>query len=136
MRRSRLISLLAIAGLFVLLTACGQNKFDGIRVAEQDSYRLDAEQMDGTDTHTLALDAGDVLEIHFQTDRGKLYMEIKAPDGTLFYAGNGENVTDFTLRIAKNGTYSVFVKAKNAKGSIRIRRAATGAMGPAQEKMK
>ena len=122
MRRKLLIYLLAVSGLFVFLTACNQKNFTGIRVANPDSYRLDIEQMKGTDTHTLKLDAGDVLDIRFQTEHGKLNMEIKAPDGTLIYTGNGEEATDFTVNISENGEYSVFVEAKGARGKISIQR--------------
>lgn len=78
--------------------------------------------MTGTDTHTLELNEGDKLEIHFETERGKLHLEIKAPDGTLIYAGNGEEATDFTVNISVSGGYSVCVEAHNARGKIYIRR--------------
>ena len=51
-------------------------------------------------------------------------MEIKAPDGTLIYTGNGEEATDFTVNISENGEHSVFVEAKGARGKISIRRIA------------
>ena len=122
MRRKPLIFLLIISGLFVLLTACGQLKFDGTREATADSYQLDIEKMNGTDTHTLKLNAGDVLDVWFQTEYGKLYMEIKAPDGTLICTGNGEETTDFTVNISDSGEYSVCVEAKGARGKICVRR--------------
>lgn len=118
------IFLLIVSALFVLLTVCGQKKFDGTRVANQDSYRLDIEQMNGTDTHTLQLDAGDVLDIRFETEHGKLHMEIRASDGTLIYTGNGEEATDFTVNVSESGEYSVSVEAHNAKGKIYIWRKA------------
>ena len=49
-------------------------------------------------------------------------MEIKAPDGTLIYTGNGEETTDFTVNISVSGEYSVYVKARSAKGMIHIKR--------------
>ena len=82
--------LLFVLGAAVFLTACNQKNFNGTRVANPDSYRLDIEQMNGTDTHCMELNAGDTLNIHFETERGKLHMEIKSPDGTLIYTGNGE----------------------------------------------
>lgn len=118
--------LLIIIGLFALLNGCGQKGFDGTRVANPDSYRLDMEQMNGTDTHTMKLDAGDLLEIHFETGQGKLHMEIKSPDGILVYAGNGEEATDFTVNISESGVYSVSVEAHNAKGKIHIQRQQVG----------
>lgn len=127
MRRNLFISLLITVCLSVLLSACGQKGFDGTRVANPDSYRLDIEQMTGTDTHTMELDAGDVLDIRFKTEHGKLSMEIKAPDGTPVYTGNGEEATDFTVNISDRGVYSVFVEAHNAKGRISVQRKAAGA---------
>ena len=124
MRRKFLIYLLAISGLFVFLTACNQKNFTGIRVANPDSYRLDIEQMSGTDTHTMELNAGDTLTIHFEPEHGKLNMEVKAPDGTLVYTGNGEEATDFTVNISENGEYSIRVEAKGARGKISIQRIA------------
>ena len=97
MRRKLLFSLLIISLLSVLLISCNRTEFDGTRVANPDSYRLDIEQMNGTDTHALELNAEDALTIHFETEHGKLHMEIKAPDSTLIYTGNGEEATDFTV---------------------------------------
>ena len=45
-------------------------------------------QMHGTDQHTLDLQKGDVLQIQFETVKGSMDMEIKAPDGTIIYSGN------------------------------------------------
>lgn len=124
MRRKLLFSLLIISVLSVLLISCNRTEFDGTRVANPDSYRLDIEQMNGTDTHALELNAEDTLTIHFETEHGELHMEIKAPDGTLIYTGNGEEATDFTVNISENGKHSVFVEAKGARGKISIQRIA------------
>ena len=124
MRRKLLFSLLIISVFSVLLTSCNQTEFDGDRVANPDSYRLDIEQMNGTDTHALELNAEDTLTIHFETEHGELHMEIKAPDGTPIYTGNGEEATDFTVNIFENGEYSICVEAHNARGKISIQRIA------------
>lgn len=138
MRRKSIIVFLLLSGLFVLLTACNQNEFDGTRVANPDSYRLDIEKMNGTDSHTLKLDVGDKLDIHFETEQGSLHMEIKAPDGSLIYAGNGEEATDFTVNISENGAYSVRVGAEDARGKIyiRLQRVGTGAVSTAEGEMR
>ena len=124
MRRKLLLPLLIISVLSVLLISCNRTEFDGTRVANPDSYRLDIEQMNGTDTHALELNAEDTLTIHFETEHGKLHMEIKAPDGTIIYAGNGEEATDFTVNISESGEYSLHVEAHNARGKISIQRIA------------
>ena len=78
--------------------------------------------MNGTDLHTLELQKDDVLQIQFETEKGTLYMEIKAPDGTSVYRGNGEEITDFTVNIPESGVYTVVVEARRAKGTIHIER--------------
>ncbi len=47
-------------------------------------------------------------------------MEIKAPDGTAIYRGNGKETTDFTVNIRESGVYTVVVEARRAKGAIHI----------------
>ena len=87
---------------------------------EPDAYRLDAQYMNGTDGHTMMLNAGDVLSIHFETEKGALHLDIQAPDGNVLYSGNGQNAKDFTVNIAESGSYTVTVKAQSATGFIHI----------------
>lgn len=114
------IPLILLAGTAILLIGCSQEGFNGNRVKNPDSYLLDIDIMNGTDLHTLELQEGDVLQIHFETVRGSMYMEIKAPDGVAVYRGNGKELTDFTVNISESGVYTVVVEAKRAKGIIQI----------------
>lgn len=112
--------LLLLAGLAVFLFCYNQEGFAGSRVKNPDEYLLDIEKMNGTDLHTLELHEGDVLQIEFEAEKGELYMEIKAPDGTAVYRGNGKETTDFTVNIRESGVYTVVVEARHAKGTIHI----------------
>ena len=113
--------LLFIAGLAVFLFCYNQEGFRGSRVKNPDAYMLDIVRMNGTDLHTLELHGGDALQIRFETVKGKLYMEIKAPDGTTIYRGNGKEPRDFTVNIPESGVYTIVVEARYAKGTIHIR---------------
>lgn len=115
-----LLPLLLLGGIAALLFCSNQEGFTGSRVKNPDAYLLDIEKMNGTDLHTLELHAGDVLQIRFETKKGSLYMEIKAPDGTTVYRGNGKETTDFTVNIRENGVYTIVVEARHAKGTIHI----------------
>ena len=115
-----LLPLLLPAGRAAFLSCNNQQGFSGSRVKNPDAYLLDIERMNGTDLHTLELQEGDALQIRFETVQGALYMEIKAPDGTVSYCGNGKEVTDFTVNILKDGVYTVVVEARRAKGTIHI----------------
>ena len=116
------LSLLLLAGIAVFLFCYNLEGFTGSRVKNPDAYLLDIEKMNGTDLHTLELSRGDVLQIQFETEKGNLYMEIKAPDGTAVYRGNGKETTDFTVNIRESGVYTVVVEARHVKGTIDIQR--------------
>ena len=114
------VGLLLLVGIALFLLGYNREGFTGSRVKNPDAYLLDIEKMNGTDLHTLELHEGDVLQIQFETEKGALYMEIKAPDGTTVYRGNGKETTDFTVNIRESGVYAVVVEARHAKGTIHI----------------
>ncbi|MBR4100289.1 MAG: hypothetical protein IKK51_00235 [Oscillospiraceae bacterium] len=114
------LTLLILAGVAAFLLCTNQEGFTGSRVKNPDAYLLDIEKMSGTDLHTLELQEGDVLDIQFETVKGSLYMEIKAPDGTAVYRGNRKETTDFTVNIRESGVYTVVVEARYAKGIIHV----------------
>ena len=114
------VGLLLLVGIALFLLGYNREGFTGSRVKNPDAYLLDIEKMNGTDLHTLELHEGDVLQIQFETEKGALYMEIKAPDGTTVYRGNGKETTDFTVNIRESGVYTVVVEARHAKGTIHI----------------
>lgn len=114
------LPLLFLAGVAAFLFFYNQEGFTGNRIKNPDAYLLDIERMNGTDLHTLELHEGDVLQIQFETVKGSLYMEIKAPDETTIYRGNGKETTDFTVNIRESGVYAIVVEARHAKGTIHI----------------
>ena len=114
------LPLLFLAGVAAFLFFYNQEGFTGNRIKNPDAYLLDIERMNGTDLHTLELHERDVLQIQFETVKGSLYMEIKAPDGTTIYRGNGKETTEFTVNIRESGVYTIVVEARHAKGTIHI----------------
>ena len=112
--------LLLLAGIAAFLFCYNQEGFTGSRVKNPNAYLLDIEKMNGTDLHALELREGDVLQIQFETEKGNLYMEIKAPDGTSLYRGNGKETTSFTVNIRESGVYTIVVEARHAKGTIHV----------------
>ena len=121
-KRTVIFGVLAVllAGGAAFLIRCNLPHFTGSVIKEPDSYRLDARYMNGTDGHTMMLNAGDVMAIHFETEKGALHLDIQAPDGNVLYSGNGQNAKDFTVNIAESGSYTVTVKAQSATGFIHI----------------
>ena len=112
--------LLILAGVAIVLFCSNQEGFTGSRVKNPDAYLLDIEKMNGTDLHTMELQTGDVLQIHIETAKGELYMQINAPDGTTIYRGNGKETTEFTVNIRESGVYTIVVEARHAQGTIHV----------------
>ena len=117
-----LLGILLVAGLMLFLPSCNQEIFIGHDIKNSDLYLLDVEQMNGTDSHSIELQAGAMLAVHFETVKGSMHMEISAPDESCLYAGNGKGVTEFTLNISESGTYFISVEAYHAKGIIQVQR--------------
>lgn len=123
--KRRMIVCITLAAILLVVGAaywafCRLPHLTGSTIKNVDSYLLNAQYMNGTDGHTMTLNAGDVLAIRFETEKGTLHLEIQAPDGSILYSGKGQDATDFTVNIAESGSYAVTVKAWFATGFIRI----------------
>lgn len=110
----------ALAVFFFVRGSQDSGTFLGSCVKNSDSYMLDIENMNGTDGHTLELQKGDTLQIHFAVEKGSIRLTITAPDGTELYTGNGTEAADFTVNIPADGIYAISVEARHAKGTIQI----------------
>lgn len=108
------VALCAVVSWFCVPT------FNGNVIKNADAYKLEIQTMTGTDLHTMELKEGDVLQIQFETEKGSMYMEIKAPDGSSVYRGNGKATKGFSLEIQKDGVYTIAVEARRAKGNISV----------------
>ena len=86
-----------------------------------DAYLLDIERMQGTDSHTLSLRAGDTLRVELQVEGGALSLDILSPDGVSIYSGNSKGASDFTVNITESGAYTIAVEAQRAKGMLHFR---------------
>ena len=116
------VTLVLITGIVLYLIYYNRGRFYGYLETNANFYISDFEIMNGSDYHTLELEKGDTLLVHFETEKGSLNMEIDAPDGIEVYSGNGKDVTDFTVNIPESGTYSVNIKANHARGKIYIQK--------------
>lgn len=120
MKHQKIIgTVLTVCVLLLSLAGCAPS-FEGNSVKNGDSYALDIEAMNGTDSHTLELEQGDALSIQFETVKGSLSMEITSPDGAVIYQGDGTEATQFTLDVPADGAYTISVEGNKAQGSIRV----------------
>ena len=120
MKQQKSFGIILTACVLLLSLAGCAPSFEGNSVKNADSYALDIEAMNGTDSHTLELEQGDTLQIQFETAKGSLFMEITAPDGSAIYQGDGTEATQFTLDVPADGAYTISVEGEKAQGSIRV----------------
>lgn len=119
MKQQKLFGIvMTVCALLLILAGCAPS-FEGNRIKNADSYRLDIKTMNCTDTHTLELKHGDTLKIIFETVQGSLEMKITAPDGTALYQGDG-TVTEFSVTAPLDGPYAIVIVGQQAKGNIYI----------------
>lgn len=119
----RKLAVLLAVSVIVLLAALllyGREGFAGSCVKNADGYFAEIEWMNGSDRHTICLSDGDVLEVQLQVERGKLLLELQAPDGKPIYTGNGTEATAFTITVPQAGEYTIVLQAKHAKGSVQL----------------
>lgn len=115
--------LLLVVCIVVFLIFYNREIFVGNRIANQNTYSLDIERMNGKDEHILDLKSGDTLIIRFEAEEGALHVEIKDPDLNVVYVGNGiDEAKDFTVNVRESGVYKIEVKARHAKGRISVQR--------------
>lgn len=88
MKRRMIVCITLAAILLVVWAAywafCRLPHLTGSTIKNVDSYLLDAQYMNGTDGHTMMLNAGDVLSIHFETEKERFILTSKRRMGTFY----------------------------------------------------
>ena len=124
--KSTILSITAILILSIIVLAAfrlyfSESDFDGSCVRNPDSYMLSIRKMNGRAHNELELCLGDIMDVQFETMRGAICLEIKAPNGSTIYQGDGKTIHRFSLGITESGSYTILIEAKDAKGVINIR---------------
>lgn len=114
----------AIILVVLLFSSCMANSFTGKRTRNPDSYTLDFTRMSQRDTWTMKLESGDVLEVSYEIHKGHVDLFVDHGEEILLQGNNIENNGYFycTLNIKEDGNYRVVVEAKNAAGSICVKK--------------
>lgn len=95
-------------------------RFDGNRSSNPRELVMDYTILNGTFTHTLKLNAGDVLNVDLSVDEGTLGVIIQFGDDTPIYQNENLETSQFNLEIIQSGSYQVTITGTNTKGSIQV----------------
>ena len=101
---------------------CNAEVFDGNSVKNQDNFFLRFTRMSKTDAHIIAAEAGDVISVEFEIEKGRVDIVIGAEGDEPIYVGNDVDSGKFDLPVSAAGQYKVTVEARGAAGEIAVQR--------------
>ena len=93
-------------------------RFNGNSLLNPDEMALDYTILNGSFTHTMRLQSGDVLDVALQVDEGTLGIAIEGSDGTPLYQTNDRDTTQFPLAISQPDSYYATLTGSNTKETI------------------
>ena len=96
-------------------------RFNGSSLLNPDEIALDYSILNGSFTHTMRLQSGDVLDVALQVDEGTLGIAIEGSDGTPLYQNDDLDTSQFHLEISQTDSYQVTITGSHTKGSIHLK---------------
>ncbi len=128
MKKRKKTAVLAVSlGLVILLAGAliflprQEVRFDGDRISSAGRFALRFDRMNKTDSARMDFQAGDRLRVSWQIDGGSMDCIIGMEGEDPVYRAAGRtagDAADFIVSIPKEGTYTISVSAKTAKGWI------------------
>lgn len=122
--KKHITALCAILLVF-MLGSCGSidsATFSGSKTGDENHYDISFGILNTTYTHDLVMTQGERIRVHVEKESGTITVKIQKGQETPVYEGNGEVATDFSVTIPEDGTYTVSVTGKKAKGHVTFQR--------------
>lgn len=118
MKRTRITILLTCALFLLLAAGCAIPEFQGSETADDTQFTLAFTKLEGTRTHSMRLQPGDIVDVVIQKDSGRLDIQVASSEGEVLYQADDADSMVFSLMIQKDYTYKFTVKGKNAAGAV------------------
>ena len=113
-----------------LLCACAQGAaFDGSITEDEDHFDMTFEVLNTSYSHELEMKEGEALEVTVDAESGNLSLIIQKDDNKPIYQGNKIKSAKFQVGIDTEGTYTLTVTGRKARGYVMIRRVEGGING-------
>ncbi len=107
----------------ILICACAQKTtFDGSMIRDKDHFDMTFEILNTSYSHELEMKEGEALEVMADAKSGKLSLQIQKDDDKPIYQGKKIESAKFQVGIETEGTYTLTVTGRKAKGHVVIRR--------------
>lgn len=115
-----LILLVVVLAVSIPLATSRGATFNGSSYGDRRSFHLSFSVMNTTESHELALNAGETLSAALVNDGGTLDVTIQKGDDVPLFEGTDLTTQNFTVTAQETGTYTVSVTGRHAKGSFDI----------------
>ena len=102
----------------VSFSACNFTKFDGSRTGNESQLIMQYDVLNMTDSQKLA--AGDILRFDVVSQSGSVDIQLQKGEEDPIYKGTDIPTSAFQVVIQDDGTYTVAVTGKRAKGSVSV----------------
>lgn len=102
----------------VSFSACNFTKFDGSRTGNESQLIMQYDVLNMTDSQKLA--AGDILRFDVVSQSGSVDIQLQKGEEDPIYEGTDIPTSAFQVVIQDDGTYTVAVTGKRAKGSVSV----------------
>ena len=106
-----------------LLCACAQGAaFNGNMTRDKDHFDMTFEILNTSYSHELEMKEGEALEVTVDVESGDLSLLIQKDDDKPIYQGNRIESAKFQVGIEAEGTYTLIVIGKRARGHVIVNR--------------
>lgn len=106
-----------------LLCACAQGAaFNGNMIRDKDHFDMTFEILNTSYSHELEMKEGEALEVTVDVESGDLSLLIQKDDDKPIYQGNRIESAKFQVGIEAEGTYTLTVIGKRARGHVIVNR--------------
>ncbi|WP_022768890.1 hypothetical protein [Butyrivibrio sp. NC2007] len=125
-----LLTAITVLIVSTLLCACMHGAaFDGSITEDEDHFDMTFEILNTSYSHELKMKEGEALEVTVDAESGNLSLIIQKDDNKPIYQGNKIKSAKFQVGIDTEGTYTLTVTGRKARGYVMIRRVEGGING-------
>ena len=108
----------------MFLSACTKSAtFNGSKTGDADHFDIDFEVLNASYSHELEMKEGEALDVMIEAESGTISLLIQKDDDTPIYRGTNLESARFLVGVDSEGTYTLTVTGKMAKGHVIISRA-------------
>lgn len=118
--RKGLLVLVLVMG--ILCTACASVSYNGSRMGNDSQLNMEFKMFNTTDSQDLKLTKGDIVRFEIVNQSGDISISLGQEGKPPIYEGRRLPTSVFQVSVEENGTYTVFVTGRRAKGSVYITR--------------